>query len=38
MTAWRSLARERDAIVNEGMEGYNRSYRELGLPALIMED
>ena len=34
---WASLAGERDAIVNEEMQGYNQLYRELGLPALIME-
>ena len=34
---WASLAKERDAIVNEEMQGYNQLYRELDLPALIMD-
>ncbi len=37
MGEWASLARERDAIVNGEMQGYNQLYRELDLPALIME-
>ncbi len=34
---WASLAKERDAIVNEEMQGFNQLYRELDLPALIMD-
>ncbi|WP_445386098.1 VPS10 domain-containing protein [Robiginitalea sp. IMCC44478] len=36
--AWGRFARERDAIVNEGMQAYNTLYQELGLPALIIKD
>lgn len=38
LTEWNVLARERDAIVNEGMAEFNALYRELDLPALILED
>ncbi|WP_317042262.1 VPS10 domain-containing protein [Robiginitalea sediminis] len=37
LSEWEALARERDALVNEGMQAYNQTYRELGLPALIMD-
>ena len=35
---WNSMSRERDAIVNKGMAEYNALYRQLELPALIMEE
>ncbi len=35
---WNGLAMEKNGIVNEGMAAYNAKYRELGLPALIMEN
>ena len=34
---WNALAKERDAIVVEGMAEFNALYRELDLPALILE-
>ena len=34
---WSAMARERDALVEDEMEAYNQLYRELGLPALILE-
>ncbi|MBC2838499.1 glycosyl hydrolase [Robiginitalea sp. SC105] len=37
MAQWNTLARERDAIADEGMAAYNRRYRELDLPALILD-
>lgn len=37
MAEWSALSGERDAIVGDGMDAYNRLYRELGLPALIMD-
>lgn len=38
MGQWEGLEREKDAIVEEGMEAYNARYRALGLPALILEN
>ncbi|MEJ2162258.1 MAG: glycosyl hydrolase [Robiginitalea sp.] len=38
LQAWNTLARERDAIVGEGMGEYNKLYRELDLPALILKE
>ena len=35
---WNTMSRERDAIVNKGMAEYNALYRQLELPALIMEE
>ena len=35
---WNVLAKERDAIVGEGMAEYNALYRDLGLPALILKE
>jgi hypothetical protein len=32
------MSRERDTIVNKGMAEYNALYRQLELPALIMEE
>jgi hypothetical protein len=31
------MARERDALVGEEMQAYNQLYRDLGLPALILD-
>jgi hypothetical protein len=35
---WDLLAKERDAIVGEGMAEFNALYRQLDLPALILKD
>ena len=35
---WNVLSKERDAIVGEGMAGYNALYKELELPALILKE
>ena len=35
---WDLLAKERDAIVGEGMAEFNALYRQLEFPALILKD
>lgn len=37
MAAWRTYETERNAIVNTEMAVYNNTYKELDLPAIIME-
>lgn len=34
---WKVYERERDAIINNEMSEYNRMYKQLGLPAIIMD-
>ena len=34
---WAAMARERDALVGDEMQAYNQLYRDLGLPALILD-
>lgn len=36
MKEWRIFENERDAIVRDEMEDYNKTYTQLGLPALIL--
>ncbi|MDJ0645556.1 MAG: glycosyl hydrolase [Flavobacteriaceae bacterium] len=37
LNEWKSFQSERDAIVNVEMAAYNTMYKELGLPAVIMD-
>lgn len=37
LVQWQAFAKERDQLVREEFEAYNKLYRELNLPALILE-
>ena len=37
LVQWQAFAKERDQLVSEEFEAYNKLYRELNLPALILE-
>ena len=35
---WKTYENERNAIVDKEMQDYNKTYVDLGLPAIIMEE
>ncbi|WP_282055532.1 VPS10 domain-containing protein [Maribacter luteus] len=38
MAEWKTYENERNAIVNDEMEAYNKLYNDLGLPAIILNE